>query len=212
MFLIFMWLTTWYDDYPAMATKANFVLVMGILGLIGLVAWGIVGGRKLNITTNFSAVRLALTILTAMMIVGAAAGIWAQIQARMIAGGAFSFLAGQTLDVNRAFLVLIAVAEELFFNWGILLGLVVIFANRRVIFDSRIPFPGILIALVAASLIFAVFHGAVYGYTNALWLMFIYRMLMGGSYVMSGYLWGENNIAPAMVAHATINFLAAGGG
>jgi len=208
MILVFAYILTWADTNPKLAQASMSLLVMAMIGIMGRFAWAFIGGQQIRPTLDFSVSRLGLTALSATFLVIAAAGMWKAIQAEMISKGSVAFLAGTTITIQRAFYVLAAISEECFFTWGIMLGGIVLLSNRKILFLEKVPFPGTAMALLGSCVLFAIWHTAVYGTGEILQLMFIYRLLFGMSYIISGMLWGEKSIGIAMLAHATINFVA----
>jgi len=189
MFLVFAYLLTWFDKHPDLAIKCQFLLMLGVIGVLGRFFW---------------AFGFQQYIRPAALLVASAGVIWAQIRA----GSSFEFLAGTTITVRRAFFSLAAVSEELFFIWGIMLGGISILSSRSLMLFESIRLPGELISLVGTSFLFALWHVAVYGTGAALQLMFIYRMLFGLSYLASGWMWGERYLGIPLLAHITINLIA----
>jgi len=205
MYLVFAYLLTWFDSFPELATKCQFLLMMGTIGVMARMFWAFGFQEYLRPDLNVSGSRLFLTIVSALMLVLTAGAVWSQIQP----GLSLPFLAGTTVTVKKAFFSLAAISEELFFTWAILLGGIVLLGQRSLVFYEALRIPAEPLALIGASLLFAMWHTAVYGTaTTALSLMFVYRFLFGLSYILAGYLWGERYMGIAMLSHVTINLLA----
>jgi len=205
MFLVFAYLLTWFDQFPELAQKCQFLLMMGTIGIMSRFFWAFGFGEYIRPDLNVSGARIFFTAVSAMLLVVTAGAIWQ----RIMPGLSLPFLAGTTVTVQKAFFGLAAISEELFFTWAILLGGIVLLSHRSLVFFEALPIPGEPIALIGASLLFSMWHTAVYGTaTAALSLMFVYRFLFGMSYILAGYIWGERYLGIAMLAHVTINLLA----
>jgi len=206
MFLVFAYLLTWSGKHPDLAQKSMFLLMFGVMGILGRFFWAFAFGEYIKISPNLPVSRAMLTAISAMFIVMAAGTIWGQIRPGM----SLEFLAGTTITVQRAFFALAAISEELFFTWGVLLGGIALLSNRSLYFFETVKLPGELISLVGTCLLFALWHTAVYGTGAPLQLMFVYRFLFAGSYLLSGWIWGERYLGIAMLAHVSINLIATG--
>lgn len=203
---IFAYLLTWFKTNPELAQMAQIMLIFGIIGIMARF-FALLMGERVAFSMNLPGARAVPIALSAGMLVVGAGAIWGQIQP----GLSVDFLAGTTINVQRAYFVLAAIAEECFFQWGVLLFGVALLSNRSLVFMESLKLPGEPIALVGASILFAVWHVAVYGTGPEFQLMFVYRFLFGLSYLLPGYLWGERYVGVAMLAHAAINYIAAGG-
>jgi len=206
--LTFSYLMTWFDENQPLATKCNFLLVLLVTGVVARLLWWLVFRESLRGDLHFSSGRMVITAISAGLLVATASRLWVVVKAGMSA----EFLAGASINVQRAFYVLAAVSEESFFCWAVLLGGLVLLGNRQLVLLEKLPLPGWPIALFGTSILFAVWHAAVYGTGAMLQMMFFYRLLFGFSYIASEWFWGEKYLGIAMLAHATINYLATGGG
>lgn len=197
---------TMIDADSDLAVKSHFFLLIMVGGVVARGAMAALFNYKIDLNLKVDYHRLALYLAMASMLVIGSGWLWS-----MTASAAPDFLAGATVAQVRIFYTLGAVAEEIFWNWGVFLVLTVILgAFSLQVFGHRLPVPPWGLALVATCVLFAVYHRAVYETSTQLWLMFLYRAAFTMSYVLSAWVTGTRDMSVAVIAHMTVNYLASG--
>jgi len=197
---------TQIDQDSDLAVKSHFFLIIMVVGLVVRGAMAAVFNYKLVPDMRPNAYKLALYMVFAGILIMSSGAIWS-----MTAPEAPGFLAGATVTQVKLFYTFGAVAEEIFWIWGIFLPLCVVFGIFSVsLFGRKLPFPPWTLALLTVCILFAVFHRAVYETAPQLWLMFVYRAVFTLSYILSAWWGGTRDITIAVLAHMTVNYLASG--
>jgi membrane protease YdiL (CAAX protease family) len=175
--LIFLWTSTFVDTSPALAVKS-------LIGFSLLIAGLFMSGSTVGIQTDPAIDRGEWESFTSL--------VGLSLLAVMILNAVtLKFLGLEVTHIPRSlFAVLIGVSEEALFRGFILTWILAMTGST-------------VAAVLASSLLFTVYHGAVYGLSQAaLFIVFGSGVILGVAFALS------RRLSVTMTAHGVINLLA----
>jgi len=67
MFLVFAYLLTWFDKHPDLAIKCQFLLMLGVIGVLGRFFWAFGFQQYIRPSANISGGRAFMTAVSAAL-------------------------------------------------------------------------------------------------------------------------------------------------